>query len=220
MFRFLADTANASALAWDCGTGNGQAALGLVPYFDRVVATDASDRQIASAKPTPNVEFRTAPAEASGLDAGTVDLVTVAQALHWFDIPRFFTECERVLKPGGLLAVWCYERNRVDVRCDAVISRMFAEVEDYWPPERDLVENHYRDIDMPFDELPSPGFDMSAEWRVDDVLGYFRTWSASQRYLRERNADPVAVIESDLRQAWGDGPRTVSWPLTLRIGRK
>ena len=220
MFRFLAGAVSAHQLAWDCGTGNGQAAHGLARFFKRVVATDASDKQIASAIPSTNVEFRTATAEASGLEPGSADLVTVAQALHWFDIPRFFVECERVLKPGGILAVWCYERNRVDSECNPLIDRMFAEVEDYWPPERAIVENRYRDIDLPFAELPSPVFDMRALWQVDEILGYFRTWSASQRYVRDRGTDPVAVIESGLRKAWGKEKRTVSWPLTLRIGRK
>lgn len=166
------------------------------------------------------MEFRTAAAEDSGLDAGSVDLVTVAQALHWFDIPKFFDEAARVLRRGGLLAIWSYARNRVDERCDPVIGRMFAEVEDYWPPERAIVESHYRDIELPFEELAVPAFDMTAEWHADDALGYFRTWSASQRYLRDRQRDPVAVIEEDLRDAWGGGQRTVTWPLALRVGRK
>lgn len=125
-----------------------------------------------------------------------------------------------MLKPGGVLAVWSYDRNRVDEQCDPVIDRMFAEVEDYWPPEREIVENHYRDIELPFAEMPSPVFHMVAHWQVDDILGYFRTWSASQRHVRDRGADPVAVIESDLRKAWGTEKRAVNWPLTLRIGRK
>lgn len=166
------------------------------------------------------MEFRTAAAENSGLEAESVDLVTVAQALHWFDIPKFFAEAARVLRRGGLLAIWCYERNRVDDRCDPVIGRMFAEVEDYWPPERDIVENHYRDIELPFEEQAVPEFVMTAEWFVDNALGYFRTWSAAQRYLRDRQADPVAVIEADLRQVWGGEQRTVTWPLVLRVGRK
>jgi hypothetical protein len=119
-----------------------------------------------------------------------------------------------------MLSVWCYERNRVNDRCDPIIGRMFAEVEDYWPPERDIVENHYRDIVLPFEEIAAPGFDMTADWLVDDALGYFRTWSASQRYARDRQTDPVNVIETELRQAWGRDRRTVTWPLILRICRK
>ena len=190
-----------------------------MPHFARVVATDASATQIAAAESAAKLEFRTAPAENSGLDDASVDLITVAQALHWFDMPAFFEEARRVLKTGGLLAVWCYERNRVDESCDRVISRMFAEVEDFWPPERDIVENHYRDIEMPFTELSVPRFDMTASWTVDDILGYFRTWSAARRYQRQRGTDPFLGLEGELRQAWGRQRREVRWPLTLRLGR-
>jgi hypothetical protein len=140
--------------------------------------------------------------------------------LHWFDIDRFFAESGRVLKSGGLLAFWCYARNRVSVECDAIISRMFAQVEDYWPPERDIVENHYREIESPFEEMMVPTFEMSANWGVEDLLAYFRTWSASKRYMKERSADPFAGLESDLRRAWGVERRSVRWPLTLRLARK
>jgi SAM-dependent methyltransferase len=207
-------------LAWDCGTGNGQAARGLVPFFERVIATDASASQIAEAEPKEKLEFRQATAERSGLDDASVDLITVAQALHWFDIANFFTEASRVLRTGGVLAFWCYARNRVNSHCDPIVSRMFAIVEDFWPPERAIVENDYREIRMPFAELVAPSFDMSVLWTADDMLGYFRTWSASQRYMKEHRADPVATIESDLRLAWGPQRREVRWPLSLRLGRK
>ncbi len=191
-----------------------------MPFFDRVIATDASASQIAAAESMEKLEFREAAAEHSGLDDGSVDLVTVAQALHWFDIANFFTEAQRVLRADGVLAFWCYARNRVNGDCDPIVSRMFAEVEGCWPPERAIVESHYRDIVMPFEELAAPSFDMSVLWTADDMVGYFRTWSASQRYLRERQADPVATIESDLRRAWGRERREVRWPLSLRLGRK
>ncbi len=166
------------------------------------------------------LEFRQATAEHSGLDDGSVDLITVAQALHWFEIAKFFAEARRVLRTRGVLAFWCYARNRVNSDCDPIISRMFAEVEQFWPPERAIVESNYRDIEMPFEELAAPSFDMSVLWTADDMLGYFRTWSASQRYMREHQADPVATIESDLRLAWGPQRREVRWPLALRLGRK
>lgn len=191
-----------------------------MPFFERVIATDASASQIAEAEPQEKLEFRQATAEHSGLDDDSVDLITVAQALHWFDIANFFTEARRVLRTGGLLAFWCYARNRVNSDCDPIISRMFAIVEDFWPPERAIVENNYRDISMPFEELVAPSFDMSVLWTADDMLGYFRTWSASQRYMKEHRADPVARIESDLRLAWGAQRREVRWPLSLRLGRK
>jgi len=188
--------------------------------FENVIATDASEQQIASAEPHPNIVFRVATAEASGILAGTVDLVTVAQALHWFDIQRFFEEAMRVLKPGGVLAVWSYERCRVSPGCNEVIERVFAEVEDFWPPERQIVEDHYRGIVLPMPEMPVDAFEMELEWRADEMLNYMRTWSATQRYKESRKEDPVGLYAQDLGDQWGTGSRKVSWPLTLRVGRK
>jgi SAM-dependent methyltransferase len=161
-----------------------------------------------------------APAESSGLDAESVDLITVAQALHWFDIEGFFAEAERVLKRGGILSFWCYERCRVDLAVDALIESIFTEVESYWPPERDIVENRYAGIESPFPAIPTDSFSMTVEWGVEDMLGYVRTWSASQRYMADRSSDPTALHNAELRAAWGDGRRTVIWPITLKAGRK
>ena len=135
LFDFLAAECRARDLAWDCATGNGQAARSLASRFRRVVATDASAEQIASAEPAEGVDFYVAPAEASALPAGSVDLVTVAQALHWFNIERFFEEADRVLKPGGLLACWSYHHCRVEPAIDELIESVFAEVEHFDPEE-------------------------------------------------------------------------------------
>ncbi len=161
-----------------------------------------------------------APAEASGLRAGSIDLITVAQALHWFDIDRFFTEAIRVLKPGGVLSFWCYERCKIDGKCSEIIEKVFAEVEPYWPPERDIVESGYRDIRMPVPELAVEEFEMYASWTAADMLGYMRTWSATQRYISERGDDPTMGFCAELAAAWGSARRTVKWPITLRAGRK
>ena len=184
------------------------------------MATDASDEQIASADPHPNIEFRVAPAESSGIDTDSVDLITVAQALHWFDIERFFDEVCRVLKPGGVLAVWSYERCRVNPECNELIEKIFAEVESYWPPERAIVEDHYRSITMPMPEIPVDSFEMQLDWSADEMLNYMRTWSATQRYMQANSGDPVALYEQELSQIWGDGKRDVRWSLTLKAGRK
>lgn len=216
----MADQCRSHQLAWDCATGNGQAARSLASHFARVIATDASEQQIASASPCDNVEYRVATAENSALDEASVDLVTVAQALHWFDIPQFFAEADRVLKQDGVLAVWCYEHCVVEPACDVIIQDVFAEVEAYWPPERVLVENRYQDIDFPYRVSRSADFELSMTWRVGDMLGYMRTWSATTRYQQEKAADPVAVHEQQLRASWGEGTRVVRWPITLHVGRK
>lgn len=220
LFAWLASVCPRHDVAWDCATGNGQAAHSLADYFASVLATDASEKQIASAEPHPKVQFRIAAAEESGLDAESVDLITVAQALHWFDIGRFFAEAIRVLKPGGILAVWSYERCTVNPECDKVIEKVFAETDDYWPPERRLVDNRYRDIEMPLPEVKSDPFEMRLDWTADELSNYMRTWSGSQRYRKTTGRDAVGLFERDLRQAWGDRRREVCWPLTLKICQK
>lgn len=166
------------------------------------------------------MQFRVAAAEASGLESDSVDLITVAQALHWFDIDRFFAEAVRVLKPGGVLAFWCYERCKVDPVCDDIIEQIFAEVEPFWPPERDIVERHYEDVEMPLPGIPAGDFSMHANWNADEILGYMRTWSASQRYMDVNGADPTLIHADELGAAWGAERRPVLWPITLKVGRR
>lgn len=219
LMQFLADCCQGRSVALDCATGNGQTALALTRYFDRVIATDASAAQIDSARPHPKVEYRVASAEDSGLDGRSVDLITVSQALHWFDLDRFFEEAMRVLVPGGVLAAWSYELCAVKPDVDAQILALYQEIDEYWPAERRIVEARYRDIELPMPAIAAPDFEMITEWTVDSMLGYLRTWSASQRYLRERGVDPVNAVEEALRAFWGPGAREVRWPLALKIGR-
>ena len=220
MFTFLAAHCDEHEQAWDCATGNGQAARSLAQHFEHVIATDASAEQLASASSDTNVDFRVAPAESSGLDAASIDLVTVAQALHWFDIERFFAEVMRVLKPGGVLAVWCYERCHIEAGCDETIEKVFAEIEPHWPPERDIVEDRYRGISLPVPEFPAEEFFMSASWSASDMLGYMRTWSASRRYLAASGKESTALWADELQRRWGSSTRMVSWPITLLAGKK
>jgi SAM-dependent methyltransferase len=169
----------------------------------------------------PRVRRRSAPAEASGLADDSVDLVTVAQALHWLPLPAFWDEARRVLTDGGIVAVWCYGIQRVeDAELDRVLEAFYGSVVGpYWPPERRLVETGYRTLDFPFDELAPPGFDMALEWKLSELLAYVRTWSATNRFVKERGFDPVDALERELEPRWGGGARRVRWPLSLRVGR-
>ena len=219
LFEFLASCCDARGHAWDCATGNGQTAVALTPFFDRVTATDASAGQIRAAVPHPRIDYRVAPAEAAGLEDESVDLVTVSQALHWFDMERFFEEARRVLAPRGVLAAWSYDLCRVEPGCDAAIMEVYTALDDFWPPERKIVEQRYAGIEMPMPEIEAPAFEMVQRWTVAGMLGYLRTWSAYRRCLEETGVDQVARVESRLRDAWGGGRREVRWPLALRVGR-
>lgn len=222
-FGWLAGQAKRRRLAWDCATGNGQAAVGLAEFFANVEATDASPEQIAHAIPRFGVRYRVAPADASGLQSGLVDLVTVAQALHWFDTPAFFAEARRVLGPRGVIAVWSYGLLTLhDDVLDEIVRRFHGEtMGPYWPPERRLVDEGYRDLALPFEPIVAPPFAMEASWTLGQLGGYLSTWSAVQRARAATGADPVAAVVESLRPAWGreDEVRRVVWPLTLLVGR-
>jgi len=220
LFAYFASIAPARELAWDCGTGSGQAAVALAAHFTRVFATDASAEQVKNAEPHPRVEYAVAPAEACPLADRSVDLVTVAQALHWFDFDRFYAEVRRVCRPGGLLAVWTYELQSVNPLVDPVLHRFQADVGPYWPPDRIWVDTHYRTVPFPFPELPAPRFEMTAAWDLSRMLGYMSTWSATKAFIRAKGFDPVERLSTEFAAAWEDpAARTVSWKLTVRIGQ-
>jgi SAM-dependent methyltransferase len=222
LFKQLAKACAGHELAWDCGTGNGQAAVALAPFFAKVVATDPSQKQLAEAAPAPKVEYRQAAAEESGLEPNSVDLITVAQAFHWFRQAEFFRECERVAKPGCLLAVWCYELAEITPEVDRVVMSLYRDVlGPYWEKERRLVEEGYRNEKFPFEEITAPRASMSAEWSLADLIGYLGTWSAFQKYHKEKGFDPRVSLMPNFQKAWGDQsvPKLVTWPLSLRLFR-
>jgi SAM-dependent methyltransferase len=221
LFQWLGTIAPSRSLAWDCATGNGQAALGLAQVFERVIATDASEAQIRSAKAAPNVEYRVARAETSGLPDRSVDLTTVAQALHWLDRPAFYAEARRVGKAGGILAVWMYALAQIDSTIDPLVQGFYSgTVGPYWPGDRALVDQHYRTVEFPFQEIAAPPFEMSVDWTIEHMLGYLRTWSAVTRYVEARGHDPVADFGPELSASWGEGVvRRVRWPLYFRVGK-
>ncbi|MEM7292967.1 MAG: class I SAM-dependent methyltransferase [Pseudomonadota bacterium] len=220
LFAFLASQCRQTVAAWDCATGNGQAATGLAKHFECVIATDASAQQIEQSIESSRVEYRIATAEASGLDDHSVDLVTVAQAAHWFDHDAFAAEVQRVLRPGGVIALWAYELERVASDIDVVIDRLYDDIlEGYWPPERRHIESGYTTIPFPFEQIETPPYTLEVDWTVEQQLGYFRSWSSSNRYLRKNGSDPVSLIEAELAAIWGNSVRRVTWPLVLKVGR-
>lgn len=223
LFDFLAEAAPARNLAWDCATGNGQAAVALAEPFSSVVATDASAEQLAHAFSRPRVRYVAGRAEPSPLRTATVDLVTVAQAIHWFDLDRFFAEVSRVLVPSGVLAFWTYDLLRAGDDVDPLIDDVyFRRLAGFWPPERRLVDERYASIPMPFPPIEVPPFAMTLRWDAEAVLRYLKTWSAVPRYRSAHGKDPIDEVRSELLERWGDPTvvRDITWPLTVRCGRK
>ena len=224
LFKHLASLCRDRNLAWDCATGSGQAAISLAPLFREVIATDASRTQIAQApQDSDNLTYVVARVERSGLDADSVDLITVAQALHWFDIDTFSREADRVLAHQGIVGVWTYNLLSISDAIDKSVHLLYGELlQGYWPPERKMVEESYAGVDLPFTEIRCPTFEMSCEWRLADLIGYLKTWSAVRAYGSDRGSDPVDLVQNDLARAWGDAEqlRMVRWPLTTRAWRK
>jgi SAM-dependent methyltransferase len=223
LFDWLAEVSPSTALAWDVAAGSGQASVELAARFTRVFATDGSAEQLAHAEARPNLTYRHERAERSSLGDASVDLVTVAQALHWFDHPAFFAEAARVMKPGGVLAVWCYEVFEATPALDAIVSRFYHDVVGpYWPPERRWIETGYADLALPFPRVEAPAFEMALSWTLDELVGYLGTWSATQRYRADRGSDPLPTVRAALAAAWGDvgAERRVRWPLTVHACRK
>ncbi len=221
LFAWLAEKSSDTRLAWDAGTGSGQAAVALAEHFDLVVATEPSAEQLAEARAHPNVIYRVGVEGVSGLEPATADLATAAQALHWFDLEAYYREVARVIRPGGLLAVWCYGLHRVNPEVDRVFDRFYGEtVGPWWPAERAEVETGYRRLPFPYPEIDVPQFDMVARLDMAGLLAYVGTWSAVKRKHAATGADPIVEVSGELASVWGDPvmKREVRWPLSIRAG--
>lgn len=231
LFAWLASLAPSRRRAWDCATGSGQAATALAGHFDRVVATEASWSQLARAPRQARIAYVSSLAERSGLATDSVDLVTVAQALHWFDHKQFWAEVRRVLVAQGVVAVWGYGLLEIDPDpgegLKTLLDRYYRDVVGrYWPPERRHIEQRYRSISLPFEEQPFeeltvPRILSEARWSREHLWGYLGTWSASKRYREAQGVDPREEIQQELEAAWPGGEsRRVCWELFLRAARQ
>ncbi len=222
LYDFILSEARERKTAWDCGTGNGQAAAVLSQYFEKIYATDPSAEQIKNATQKSNIEYRVASAENSTLPDKSIDLITVAQALHWFDFTKFFAEVKRVAKPDAIIAVWSYELCKVDEETDKVFLHFYNGIlGNYWAPERKHVENAYSNIPFPFTEAKENVFYMKKQWNLQDFMGYLSTWSAVQKYIKTNETNPLELVAADFEKAWINPAifKEVSFPVTVKTGR-
>jgi SAM-dependent methyltransferase len=232
LFDFIIGLVKERNLAWDCATGNGQAAVVLADYFNEVVASDISAKQIENAQHKNNITYRIFPAEKTPLQDNSVDLITVAQALHWFDFDRFYSEVRRVLKrkkdskSGGVIAAWAYGLHTISPDIDKVMLQLYEDIlgDRYWPAERKYVEAKYETIPFPFEQMPAPQFQIELSWNMSDLVNYFRSWSSVQKFIEKNNYDPVDAILGSLENAWGgknkaNEKRTAIWPLYIKVGK-
>jgi len=220
LFRHAAEAAPARDAAWDCATGNGQAALGLARHFTRVEATDASAQQIEHALAAPNVRYTVQPAEATAFASASFDAVCVAQALHWFDIERFYAEVRRVLRPGGILLVVAYGWQNVTPEFDREMKRLVIDpIHPLWPTQNALILKQYRDVPFPFERVAIPPLAIEVRWTLGQMMDYIGTWTATRRMLEK---DPGFLVRArdELARAWGaEEQRTVTMPLAVLCGR-
>lgn len=221
LFAWLAERSPSRHRALDIACGNGQASRPLLSRFDQVLACDASLEQVQAAPELLEIDCFVATAEAIPLRSASLDLIVVAQALHWFATPDFFQEVRRLLKPGGLFCAWCYSLMRIEPALDALIEQLHNEtLAGYWPQGRASVEAGYRDLQPPFARLCVPPFAIETQWSFEHLTGYLRTWSAVQRWEQAQGRDPIMELSPALAQAWGDitQPRIVRWPLHFLTG--
>lgn len=221
LFDWIGKVTPRRDVVWDCATGSGQAAIGLARVFDRVIATDASEKQISMADPHTSIDYRVASAYDNGLPDESVDAVTVAQAIHWFDHAQFYAEAKRTVRPDGLVVIWGYGDPVIDnLRLDRIVHDYNrGTIESYWRSERNIILAGLRTIPFPFREIAAPSLTMEHSWTLAELCGYMRTWSATAAYAEKHGGDPVAPVEAALGEYWGEGVHTVQWPLYVRAGR-
>jgi len=220
LFSFLESQIEERGAAWDCGTGNGQVAGELAKFFERVEATDISQQQLDNAVKLSNINYSLQPAEKTNFPDNFFDLITVAQAIHWFEFSQFYKEVNRTLKPGGIIAVIGYGLFKSNEQTNDLIDHFYrGVVGPYWDPERRYLDDGYRSIQFPFEEIQTPNLEMEFSWEFEHLIGYLKTWSAVKHFQNKHGYDPVNAILGDLKKAFGERG-VVKFPLFFRVGQK
>lgn len=218
VYKFLKLKLENTDRAWDCGTGNGQVAGELSKFFNEVQATDISKQQLENAIKQTNIKYSVQPAEKTDFPDNYFDLITVAQAIHWFDFEVFYKEAKRVLKSNGIIAVIGYSLFRSNPETDEVILRFYNHIiGPYWDEERRYLDEKYKTIPFPFQEIKTPEFDQEYEWKINHLIGYLKTWSAVKHYEKAHDQNPVDLIEKELKTAFGAKNKVV-FPILFRLG--
>ena len=219
LYNFLQKLCATRERAWDCGTGNGQVAGELISFFEQVNATDISINQLSQAVQKPNVQYSKQPAEKTAFPNDYFDLVTVGQAVHWFDFEKFYAEVKRVLKKEAVIAIFGYTLFESNSETDQIVQHLYKEIiGPYWQPERRFLEDKYQTIPFPFQEIEAPEFKMIQQWSFDRFIGYLNTWSAVKAYEKERHENPVELVREGLLESFGEVGE-VNFPVLLRVGR-
>ena len=222
LYNSLQKIVKCHQLAWDCGTGNGQVATQLATFFKKVIATDASASQLAAAKLSPNVEYRLARADNSKLPSQSVDLITVAQAIHWFDIAAFYREVYRVAGDEAIIAIWGYGLLTISPAIDEIIRDLYTNIlGGYWDPQRKHLDEAYQTIPFPFPVIPTPIIKMQLFWSLPELIGYLNTWSSVQKFIAVNHDNPITQIEPLLQRAWNSNSnlKPITWDIYLRVGK-
>lgn len=219
LIEIVVEHCAATRWAWEPGCGSGQVTPCLAACFDEVLATDPAEHAIARCPSLERVRFEVGSAEQCALPDGSVDLVVSGQAAHWFDMETFAAEVRRVAAPGGIVAVWCYDLPRVNTAIDVVVDRLYFDVlAGCWAGGRNHIDTRYANLHFPFEERSVDVPPYEAQWAVEGMLGYLRTWSAGVAYTQAGRGDAVGEVEKDLRSSWGDRVRAVHWPVAIRLG--
>jgi hypothetical protein len=205
--------------AWDCATGNGQVAQVLAKHFKHVEATDISQQQLDNAVQIKNIHYSAQGAEQTTFPDNHFDLITVAQALHWFDLDEFFNETRRVAKKDALLAVWGYALCSVNPKVDEHFDHFYNHVVGpYWDSARKMVEEEYRNVHFPFNQIATPKFSIQVEWTLEEFAGYLTTWSATQKFIKDKDYNPVPEVTKLVQPYWSE-KKKVTFPVFLKLGR-
>ena len=220
--QFLASISPGRTLAVDVGCGNGQLTTLLAAHFDRVAGLDPSADQIAHSTAHPNIAYGCAPAEKMPVADHSADLITAAQAAHWFDLPHFFNEVRRIAVPQAIVALVSYGVLRLEKSLDDRFAQFYwREIGPYWPAERKLVDTGYADLPFPFEEQPVPALEIRKAWTLEELLGYISTWSAVRSIREAGREDILHHFAGDLATLWGDPTRRreVRWSINMRLGK-